>query len=321
MNNSVDSTVHIGLHKTGSTSIQAYLRDNEEHLKNQGYLYPTKKTKSHNNIAFELNKSSRFDEGRESIKFLRRQISKNPEKRLILSAESFNSISKKSIERLIKHLPGEVTCIAYIRPQDEFLESIYVQRLKTGRADLDFESFLQEINFLKFADYRKKIFPWIDVLEDRGKVVLRSYSRQHLLNNDIISDFLSILGIEFLEFKEMQNNRSPGETAAAFMVKFWQEVNSRFTGLTPEMKDKLFGPKLRSAIGQNFTNDTSFSGFDHEERLAIRRLFSNSNQELFKSVNQSVPDWPISKKTKSQSIEGEKEWNDLITEILASAGH
>lgn len=159
--------VHIGPHKTGSTSIQQCLTANQSQLKAAGILF------LHNSQTHEAALSlarDAFEEAEQQLGTISQTISKAKENRVILSQEDFcgelpgRSMRKTIYPKLTKNLriiwralqPNNVTFAFFIRDEDEFLASCYHQHLKHRT---------QFSNFAAFKEHFGQNFSWAEELE------------------------------------------------------------------------------------------------------------------------------------------------------------
>lgn len=90
--------LHIGMPKTGSTSLQKFLFTNREKLLRQGYLYPvtvagiTKKgIRNHNNLVHSIVKNYSHGDNKVGVwENIKMEINTIKPKNVIISAEDFN---------------------------------------------------------------------------------------------------------------------------------------------------------------------------------------------------------------------------------------
>jgi hypothetical protein len=153
--------LHIGLHKTGSTSIQYFLSHNRKRLAELGYLYPSKRI-NHCNLASALKKYSENNYYPEWEKTIKEIESSNLEK-IIISSEVFvESKTDEIIKRLAEKLKNYQTkIIVYIRRQDRILESSFTQKVKSGVAYNSLEHYLQKrssVNYWEKIDAWSRVF-------------------------------------------------------------------------------------------------------------------------------------------------------------------
>lgn len=205
--------LHIGFHKTATTTIQSGLKINEEQLKNQGWLYPQTtrfNDAAHHNIHFDLKNSASFDPTIGGVEDLTREISHSNAHAVILSSEGLCTLSPPLINRLLKYLSpfGNIHVIAYIREQTEFLQSWYLQNVKGGNFGGSIEDFIEE--FSDRANFYQRLKPWIKELSAEN-IYLKVLEKAQITDH-VFYDFLRLCGINSVEKYKIPDslNISPG---------------------------------------------------------------------------------------------------------------
>lgn len=136
--------IHIGTHKTGTTSLQAFLRSYASELAASGLLVPSAgtfcETSGHHNLAFQLAGDTRYDPAigglNELVEQLRRaeasplaEASLRPD-RAVISSEDFCSLVEKPdglrrLEATLRREGHAVTWVMFQRRVDDYSESLY----------------------------------------------------------------------------------------------------------------------------------------------------------------------------------------------------
>ncbi|MGM0660605.1 MAG: hypothetical protein ACQEUH_05440 [Pseudomonadota bacterium] len=135
--------IHIGMHKTGSTSIQHVLDTNHEHLRDQNVLYPKAGRCVDNGRLMPMHHPlvwSLMGQGDRPIsahiESLRKEIEYAAPSKVILSSEHLSGFSLSSqVFRDIKRMfpNAKRTWIIYLRRQDHLALSRYAENVKTGK--------------------------------------------------------------------------------------------------------------------------------------------------------------------------------------------
>jgi hypothetical protein len=135
--------IHIGMHKTGSTSIQHVLDTDYEHLRDKAVLYPKggrwadneRLMPTHHPFAWRL--MGHGDHAlSDHIEALRKEIDDAAPSTVILSSEHLSGFNLSSqvfgdIQRIFPD--AERTWIIYLRRQDHLALSRYAENVKTGK--------------------------------------------------------------------------------------------------------------------------------------------------------------------------------------------
>lgn len=154
--------IHIGRHKTGTTTLQKILSNKENELLKSGILYPTvgrDPEKGFHHRVFAGLLRDDWGQVNKQINKIFDEAIKAKVDTVLLSSEIL-SRSGWSVDRLktLRNLFGsdvEVKIVVYLRPQDDFLLSTYAERVKRGllkfpqtihdiEAQLDYEAFLNK---------------------------------------------------------------------------------------------------------------------------------------------------------------------------------
>ena len=199
--------VHCGLHKTGTTAIQRFMRDQADTLAGAGVLYPTAgrpgRSGGHHNLAWELARDRRYDPHWGNLATLAQEIA-GFDGDVVLSSEDFESLltmpdGLKPLAELAAAGGRTLTPILYVRHQADYLESLYYQCLKAGFAD-DYSGFAQEA--VARGEVRRNewrfLFDFGRALEMLGRfaggeVRVRNY---HVLEGgSVVCDFLGAIGV------------------------------------------------------------------------------------------------------------------------------
>lgn len=206
--------LHIGSHKTGSTSIQRNLFLNREHLISYGVSLFCKGLDGKDRVQGNLHpwikcsgKCFRMRQGGE-VKDLTSFVgfmSDLPCKKVVASSEMFSWLfSGREIARLAKALRKEfkeIKIICYLRRQDLQAVSHYQQASKvknspsnnfyngSGRALPEACEYYED-----YFDYDKRISLW-EKQFGRDNITLRVFERPKLKNEDVVSDFLHLIDV------------------------------------------------------------------------------------------------------------------------------
>ncbi|WP_448588134.1 hypothetical protein [Thermocrinis sp.] len=240
---------HVGFHKTGTSSIQAFLYRNRDKLfKDAGIYYPnTYGYLNHliyisaltNSYGYFVPNELRFD-----IKHLLKQLDEEVKavgpKVILISAEDFIwYLEKPKVEKLKVIVecinPKILEVIIYLRRQDKILESIYGERIKcyntngipSNPLSVDFPS-LQYYNFLKNLE---------DIFKDiEFKLTPRIYLRDFYKDWDVVKDFCEVIGIPKHHFTNeyIEANISLSPTSTEALKRIMEKYM-----LSPELHNKI----------------------------------------------------------------------------------
>lgn len=211
--------LHIGIEKTGSSSIQTFLFENKKVLEKAGYGYiHTVGRVDNREIAVAFMEDSKSDEYTRMHKIegkeVRDAFCKRIEMQLagkvkslrnrgihtcIISSEHLNSrlnnINEiKGLGTFLRGIFNDVRVVAYIRDQRKILPSHYSTRIKSGET-ITFRMAFNEYLKSKLNFYDISFLSW-DNIFGKEALHLQIFDRKLFFRGDLIQDFLRISGID-----------------------------------------------------------------------------------------------------------------------------
>lgn len=189
-------TLHIGMHKTGSTSIQYSL----QHFKDPRFTYAELGGDPNHSHAIYDAFTEDAERGFFDLKptqeqvdlyrdLLRKAISCNGERNLIISGEKMSSMHPEALLRLrnflVEHF-SQIRVVGYVRTPASYIASAFQQRLKN-----------RSPTFEPLRLYRsyKETFKKFDDIFGEESVSLFKFDPKILLNHCAVSDFCNRVGI------------------------------------------------------------------------------------------------------------------------------
>lgn len=212
--------LHIGTPKTGTTAIQCFCEKNAELLAERGFCFPLfperyEKVGRYRNAHFLIEpgrspggEALPPEEGevwRRHMDDIERLLERHPN--AILTDEAIWGHVAKCYDTL-RQLKAEadrrgfeVRIIAYLRRQDQYLDSSWAQRIKTNRAPwngMKWEEALEKSDTAVRFDYLH-ILELLAGIFGKDRVIVRVYERKRFPNGDVVADFLDALGLQMDE--------------------------------------------------------------------------------------------------------------------------
>ena len=205
--------VHIGTGKTGTTSIQAFLRKNEEGLHKQGiqsFVYCiTFETHRYDLTSLGGYGNLTADKRIQMINALKNKFQNYPYTKVIFSHEALQGLftSKKHIITFKQSLQdlgfNDFKIIVYLREPLDLAISIYGEIAKAlfGR----YANFNDENKCLEFGEHlcnHKQTLQWWSEVFGKENVIPRLFNKEDFIEGDLLKDFIFALGLEWdSEFK------------------------------------------------------------------------------------------------------------------------
>ena len=277
----MDLFLHIGPHKTGTTSIQTAFADNATALRRRGVLYPKCNWSypAQHRLAFSMKGKTNPADGSTpdfttELDALCRALEKSSLPRALVSSEEFFASPPERIKALKDALPVvRTTILAYPRRPDTFLISCHNQKTKqVGNGYcLPIRCFVAEPRKITpEIDYRECISNWADVFGDKN-IMLRAYEEgspcEHVAELLDVSDIVT---------KNMHNQSVPGVVAETMRLAKMQNMP------VPQQR------KLFAKASEVFADRTGFAMSD-DDRLRIIETFEQDNDALFARFEQENP--------------------------------
>jgi len=254
--------LHIGLEKTGTSSIQRFFRLNREALKKQSILYSLAAgNENHMALAaaaqderkaddlrliYELDSPLKIREFRVRLsENLSAEVAQSRCSTLVLSGEHCSSrlTSPQEVETLIQFLSavsGDITVIVYLRRQDEFLCSTYSTDVKSGHTGA-MRVPGPELRKNRY-DYDLLLDRWCSAV-GRERLICKIYEPDRFANSDVVADFAQTIRLPFVG--NYQRPRRINESLDISTLEFLRLFNMT----VPRFKNKKPNP-LRGKIVQ-----------------------------------------------------------------------
>ena len=197
--------LHIGRHKSGTTSIQSTFFSNKSELQRVGIYYPEMGTRggAHHLISERMLKLFRTGtlpsdiKNDELISAFFAEIQSTEESIILISSEGFQNVNPAFVRAAFEDF--EVLIVVYIREQISYLRSSYQQEVHASNLSVDVEDFEKSfsVDYLRFYESWERSF-------GRDNIVTRIFEKSKLVNSDVVEDFIcKILNEKFELFPKM----------------------------------------------------------------------------------------------------------------------
>lgn len=198
--------IHAGTHKTGTTSIQAFLAANERRLAAAGVYLPTtgrtnREVAAQPNVAWELTGDWSFDPRYGTFDEMLAEIAGSGQPTVCISSEEFdrlhlypNALARFAAGfRSIGYAPK---LIVYLRPQCEYAASLYAELVRGGHR-ISFADFIDDIagvgaTYGPLFDYLALLDGFASVFGDSA-IIARAYDA-NATPDALLRSFASLIG-------------------------------------------------------------------------------------------------------------------------------
>lgn len=287
--------LHVGMHKTGSTSIQHALNKERDRLIGQGVYFPLTatmdNTRAHQNIAWELNKHGRFEPEVGTLADLHGELAQHRPDKVILSSEGFTSMDTVSgttrfrrLKDFADSLGYGIVTIGFVREYVGCVNSAYTQQVKTLKHARSFDEYVAEQHDMERWCYEGVFAGWEGI--SREVICLAS-------GDDNVGALFQILGVEgpgAAGHARMNTGVGPRtiECSRILVRSLLQGMYSGADGrpgkLRRRLREDTGGGKpnrliRKQAIAHGW-DDELFWGFDVEQARQLHAVFSSRDEKF-----------------------------------------
>jgi len=284
--------LHVGIHKTGTSAIQAFCKENRNALIEHGILYPSTGLTDLSVTSTPSSEAGHrgcqgvlvtpFNQNSESmlVEIAEEASSFDSIHTVLISCETFSAPRVKistSVPESLQRFFSETSILMYLRRQDDWAASFYKEVLcwPGRRSAKSFSQFIKD--FLpEWLDYTSRVNKWSDVFGDE-KLIVKSYDDR--ANKNIIVDFFEQLGLDVTDaqqfcFPGFNNPSLPDD-----LVPLMRSVN----------RYKM-NREQRSTITNRIFHELSESEYKVDYKPVLTPRTRHSMAAKFRTMNQSLAD-------------------------------
>jgi hypothetical protein len=277
--------IHVGPHKTGTTSIQWFLQENGAELLEQGYFVPESETKrgAHHALAEGL---AGLDLGERREPLVARSIAaiaETPAQAIIISSEALEGLLRnrrntQAFFNRVRELDLEPKLILFPRNQPQWINSSYASSVKSFRRSDSFESCA--FGFAQSPDAR--FSRWIELAETHdAELIARPFSKE-TLRRGVIPEFLQSIDISSSQFRDRAVRRN--EAVGPFTVSVAREVLRSIRKEMTWLQAKKCKVELARYIRQNQRTDSGYCGLSSALARRIEEELRSDNDVFAQRV-------------------------------------
>lgn len=273
---------HIGLHKTGTTSIQLSLAENRDLLLERGILYPragSVEAGGHLNLVWEGTASWKYVKDAGGIDDLISEARTSTAETILISAESLSGYSKhpapiEIVSRLERELDAHVQIVCTVRPQFIMLDSLYAQNATTGYTVKSFNDYAVEVMNRRLLDFEFLLGRWFDRFHDVTIMPVEPGSGAKL--EDM---FLAAIGVG--EAIPLRSTAYANQRPSVRVVEYCRTAAAIFSKLKfPPLRKRAALRLIRKMVETEFPGDPAFSGLTKSLAKMIDDYYMASNESF-----------------------------------------
>jgi hypothetical protein len=277
--------IHVGPHKSGTTSIQWFLQENRVELLKHGYFVPESETKrgAHHALAEGL---AGLDVGEHREPLVARSIAaiaETPAQTIIISSEALEGLlrnrqNNQAFFNRVRELNLEPKLILFPRNQPQWINSSYADTVKTFRRSDSFEACA--FGFAQSPDAR--FSRWIELAETHGaELIARPFSKE-TLRRGVIPEFLQSIGISSSQFRDRAVRRN--EAVGPFTVSVAREVLRSLGKEMTWLQARKCKVKLVEYLRQNKCTDNGYCGLSSALARRVEKELRSDNDVFAQRV-------------------------------------
>lgn len=218
-------TLHIGMHKTGSSAIQFSLDgydDGENFYADIGepnhsvpiYTAFSNRTEKYEHLLRRgLSPADIAALGAQAKTAIASAISRTDRHQVIFSGEDINRLGYAGVKQLVEFLSchcSEIVSVIYVREPLDYAVSTFQQSVKAG---------LDSVPDSCPPSYRSRIQPFVEQLGMQN-VRVRNYSTISKSSGGVVADFAQLCGLKLLPSSSTHTNKSISSTALKLLFLF-----------------------------------------------------------------------------------------------------
>lgn len=252
--------LHIGTHKTGTSTLQRLMEDHRADLERQGFCYPLTSRPPNAHLKIHTSFVYGLTHGTDALmaerQALMTEFAKSGCHTMVISAEGL------STPRVIadNHLAGlqtlahdfDIRVVCVLRRQDYFIESLWNQYAKVNKTDKHIDAFITEPDSVQHMTYLATLDTW------SRHATVQALGFETSLEAGLVESFSALTGIA-LPVDDKARNVSPSMSCAAVMAAMtrqqmvgdWRKINRR---IGPDGPRYALGSRLRAELLARFAD-------------------------------------------------------------------
>jgi hypothetical protein len=278
--------VHIGMHKTGTSSIQYACHRNYDILLHHGYLYPMTGRHPLSFVQHDLIYRALITEEQDNTLFkldnpvdadllfnaLLQEISLTSGHSVVLSAENLWLLGENEVAEFGRRFAEfEIVPVIFIRRFSDYLESLHLTRI---RIEPEYaKNFAGRQDFCKGygdMDLIKTVADWASISAS-GKVTVHSYDNRE---KDSVKSFLDIIGLKSAVLRDHDKRYNESQSVLSEAVRTACGRNGFSEDLARNLASQL--SNIRHGEKYSLISNAERNALDEKYQLQVQRLLQSS---------------------------------------------
>jgi hypothetical protein len=211
--------IHIGPHKTGTSSIQWFLKENRAELLKYGYFVPDSGANhgAHHALARKLCGQELRDHQQLATANFVRALDETPSEAVVISSEALEGLLRNreyanTFFTRTRELNLEPKLVLFPRNQSQRINSSYSSAVKTFRRSESFEVFVQGVT----QGFVFRHSPMIELADAHNAELIATPFTRKTVARGVVLEFLEAIGLDPSQFRDTNMRRN--EAAGPFTV-------------------------------------------------------------------------------------------------------
>jgi hypothetical protein len=256
--------IHIGPHKTGTSSIQWFLQENRLELLKYGYLVPESGANhgAHHALARKLCGQELRDHEQSAATNFARALDQTPSEAVIVSSEALEGLLRnrdyaKAFFTRIRELNLEPKLVLFPRNQSQQINSLYSSVVRRFRRSEPFDAFVQEVT----QRFGFRCSPLTELADAHDAELIAQPFTRKTIAYGVVPEFLQVIGLDPSQFRDTNVRRN--EDAGPFTVSVARSVLHLIGGTGNQLKwlqTVRCRTKLAAYLEENGLADAGYCG-------------------------------------------------------------
>ncbi|PYL06289.1 MAG: hypothetical protein DME34_09330 [Verrucomicrobia bacterium] len=280
--------IHIGPHKTGTSSIQWWLQQNRTQLLEHGYFVPESATAhgAHHTLGRKLCGQTLPEPQQSSAVEFAQDLARTPCEAVVISSET--------LEGLLRHAACAGTFFDHIaelnltpklvlfpRNQSQSLNSRYAEAVRSFCLSKPFDIFAREVVQRPTLRY----WPLLELADAHSAELIARPFTGEIVARGVVGEFLRAIGLDLSQFQNTDVRRNP--SVGPFTVSVARHVASTIEATGKQLKWRQamrYKAELATYLQQNRLADTGYCGLSTDVAREIEAAYRQENNDFAQRV-------------------------------------
>jgi hypothetical protein len=229
--------IHIGPYKTGTSSIQWFMKENRAELLRHGYFVPNSSTPhgAHHPLAQKLCGQELSDHKQSAATDFVRQLNQSASQAVLISSEKLDVLLRdaeyaRTFFSRLRELELEPELVFFPRNQPQSINSRYAEGVRDFSVSEPFESFAREVAQCRAVKYS----PLVELADTYNVTLIARPFTAETIANGIVPMFLQAIGADPAQFRDTEVRRN--QTVGPFTVSVARRVSRSVLGTAGQFK-------------------------------------------------------------------------------------